>query len=155
VAARTGARSIVIGIDGSKPARRAVAFMARFAPPPGGRVWCVSVLEPMRLPAMPLMPQSMRAAIVGEARELDRKRAADAAREQAAAVARLERAGWRARGETRTGVPLPTLLAAVKDHQADLLILGAKGKTGAARVLLGSVADGALKQSPVPVLIVP
>ena len=153
--ARTMARGIVIGIDGSKPSRRAVAFVARFTPPPGGRVWCVSVLEPMRLPAMPLMPQSLRGTIIAEARELDRKRAAAAAREQQAAVARLERAGWRARGETRTGVPLPTLLAAVKHHEADLLALGAKGKTGAARVLLGSVADGALKQSPVPVLIVP
>ncbi len=56
---------------------------------------------------------------------------------------------------TRTGLPLPALLAAVKASRSDLLALGGKGKTGAARVLLGSVADGALKQSPVPVLIVP
>ena len=50
---------------------------------------------------------------------------------------------------------LPGLLAAVKAARADVLALGAKGKTGAARVLLGSVAEGALKQSPVSVLIVP
>ena len=70
-------------------------------------------------------------------------------------MARLTRAGWRARGAVQVGQPLPGLLAAVKAARADLLVLGAKGQTAAARMLLGSVADGALKQAPVPVLIVP
>jgi nucleotide-binding universal stress UspA family protein len=155
VAAQAGIRRIVIGVDGSAPSRRAVAFVARLAPARGGRVLCVSVVEPARVPAMPLVPKSIRGVIVGQANALDRQRAAAAKREVEAAVARLTRAGWRARGEIRTGVPLPGLLAAVKAARADLLALGAKGKTGAARVLLGSVADGALKQSPASVLIVP
>jgi nucleotide-binding universal stress UspA family protein len=155
VAARTGIRRIVIGLDGSAPSRRAVAFVTRLAPARGSRVLCVSVLEPTRVPSMPLVPESIRGVIVGQARTLDRRRAVAAKRELDAAVARLKRAGWRARGEIRTGVPLPGLLAAVKAARADVLALGAKGKTGAARVLLGSVAEGALKQSPAPVLIVP
>jgi nucleotide-binding universal stress UspA family protein len=52
-------------------------------------------------------------------------------------------------------VPLPSLLDAVRTSGADTLVLGAKGQTGAARVLLGSVAEGALKQATVSVLIVP
>jgi nucleotide-binding universal stress UspA family protein len=153
---RTGIRRIVVGLDGSASSRRVVAFVARLAPPPGGRVLCVSVLEPTRLPSMPLVPPSIRGVLVGEANELDRQRTAAAQGELDAAVARLERAGWRARGEIRTGVPLPGLLAAVKAARADVLALGAKGLTGAGgRALLGSVADGALKQSAVSVLIVP
>jgi nucleotide-binding universal stress UspA family protein len=150
-----GIRRIVIGLDGSAPSRRAIAFVSRLAPPPGGRVLCVSVLEPTRLPSMPLVPDSVRGVLVGQARAVDRRRAVVAQRELDAAVARLKRAGWRARGEIRMGVPLPGLLAAAKGARADVLVLGAKGVTGAARVLLGSVADGALKQSPVAVLIVP
>jgi nucleotide-binding universal stress UspA family protein len=148
-------RRIVVGLDGSAPSRRAVAFVARLAPPPGGQVVCVSVLEPTRVPSMPLVPESVRAVIMSEANALDGKRRALAQREIDAAAARLKRAGWRARGEIRTAVPLPGLLAAVKAARADLLALGAKGKTGAARVLLGSVADGALKQARVSLLIVP
>jgi nucleotide-binding universal stress UspA family protein len=148
-------RRIVIGVDGSAPARRAVAFLARFAPPAGARVLCVSMLEPTRVPMMPLAPESIRAIIAGQARALDKKRAAAAQREVDRAVTRLKRARWPARGVVQSGQPLPGLLAAVKASRADLLALGAKGQTGAARVLLGSVADGALKQAPVPVLIVP
>lgn len=148
-------RRIVLGVDGSAPSRRAVAFLAGLAPPRGASVRCVSVLEATRVPSMPLVPDSVRSVIFGQAKALDRKRVATATREVEAAVARLRRAGWRARGEVQMGVPLATLLAAVRAMRADLLALGATGKSGAARVLLGSVANGALKQSPVSVLIVP
>ena len=148
-------RRIVLGIDGSAPSRRAVAFVARLKPRAGGAVHCVAVLEPTRLPAMPLMPAALRTQIVGQARALDDEREAMARRHLDAAVATLRAAGWRATAETRSGVPLPTLLDSVKSARADTLALGSKGTTGAARVLLGSVADGALKQSPVPVLVVP
>jgi nucleotide-binding universal stress UspA family protein len=150
-----GFRRIVVGLDGSAPARRAVAFITRLGPPRGGRVLCVSVLEPTRLPAMPLVPDSIRAVIVGQARDVDRKRLAAAQAELDAAMARLRRAGWRAKAEIRRGAPLPELLAGVKAIRADLLTLGATGKSGVARMLLGSVAQAALKRSPVSVLIVP
>ena len=45
-------------------------------------------------------------------------------------------------------------LAAVREERAGLLALGARGTGGAARFLLGSVADDALSQPHVPVLIV-
>jgi nucleotide-binding universal stress UspA family protein len=152
-----GIRGIVIGADGSAPARHAVKFVARLAPPRGGWVRCVSVLEPTRVPSMPLVPASFRATVSGEARALDQARSAVARRAVDAAVAELERAGWRASGEVRYGVPLATLLSVVRATDADTLALGAKGTTGAARILLGSVAEGALRQAPVTVavLIVP
>ena len=42
----------------------------------------------------------------------------------------------------------------VAKERADVLIVGARGVTGLRRLLLGSVAEGALNTSPVPVLIV-
>ena len=44
--------------------------------------------------------------------------------------------------------------AAVEAVQANLLVVGARGVGGVARLLLGSVAEGALNQCPVPVLVV-
>jgi nucleotide-binding universal stress UspA family protein len=147
-------RRIVLGIDGSSPARRAVEFVARLAPS-RGHVHCVTVLEPTPMPSMPLMPAALRAVVVGQARALDRARATRARRSLRPAVARLRRAGWRASGQIRWGVPLASLLDAVKKIRAEVLVLGARGAGGrAARALLGSVADGAVKQARVSVLIV-
>jgi nucleotide-binding universal stress UspA family protein len=39
--------------------------------------------------------------------------------------------------------------------RADLLVVGARGVTGLTHMLLGSVAEGALNRSSVPILIVP
>ena len=77
-----------------------------------------------------------------------------ARREVEAAAARLRRAGWLVRPSVRVGVPLPELLNVVREERAELLALGARGAGGAARLLLGSVADGALKKAKVAVLIV-
>jgi nucleotide-binding universal stress UspA family protein len=52
------------------------------------------------------------------------------------------------------GVPLPEVLAAIRAARADTLVLGARGVGGVERLLLGSVAEGALSQAPVPVLLV-
>jgi nucleotide-binding universal stress UspA family protein len=46
------------------------------------------------------------------------------------------------------------LLAAIRAERADLLVLGARGAGAVRHFLLGSVADAALKRSPVGVLVV-
>jgi nucleotide-binding universal stress UspA family protein len=151
---RTGFRRVVLGVDGSPHSRRAAAFLTRLAPPRGGRVTVVRVVEPVRVPSMPLVPGAMRAQIAGQAEAANRVRIDAARRQVEAAAAALERAGWRARGVVRTGVPLAELLAAVRAAQADLLVLGARGAGAVTHFLLGSVAEAALKQAPVEVLIV-
>ena len=72
-----------------------------------------------------------------------------------AGVARLRRAGWKAEGEIRVGAPLASLLKAVAEHRGDVLVLvlGARGISGVERVLLGSVASGALNNCPVVWLV--
>ena len=154
MARRSGFRSLLVGIDGSRASQHAVAFVARLAPPPGGRATVLRVVEPAHLPSLGLLPGTIRAEIGHQAAELHkaRVRAARSDVEQAARL--LERSGWRSRGEIREGVPLPELLAAIRRERADLLVLGARGVGGVARLLLGSVADAATKRAPISVLIV-
>ena len=154
MAGRAGLRSIVLGVDGSAHSRRAAAFVARLAPPTGGRVTVVSVVEPIRPPSMALLPASIRSRLIGAAAELERARLEAGRRCAEAAVRTMEKGGWRAQASVRTGVPLAEILQAVKEARADLLVLGARGTGGLARVLLGSVADGALRLATVPVLVV-
>ena len=154
MAGRAGLRTVVLAVDGSPHSRRAAAFAARLAPPPGGRVTVVSVVEPLRAPSMALLPRSIRVRIGGEAAELERARLDAARRCAEAAVRTMEKGGWRAQASVRTGVPLAEILRSVVEARADLLVLGAAGTGGLARVLLGSVAEGALRLAPVPVLVV-
>ncbi|GAB7018214.1 universal stress protein [Halostagnicola bangensis] len=42
----------------------------------------------------------------------------------------------------------------VEEHEADQIIVGSHGRTGASRILLGSVAETVARRSPVPVTIV-
>jgi len=154
MATRGGFRSLLIGIDGSPHSRRAVSFLARLSPPPGGRATVVRVVEPVRVPSAPLLPSGVRAELGGQAAALHATRVHAARRGVERAAGRLERSGWRARGEVRSGVPLEELFWAAEAARADLLVLGARGVGGVERFLLGSVADAASKRSPISVLIV-
>jgi nucleotide-binding universal stress UspA family protein len=145
-------RRFLIGVDGSRHARDAVAFVATLPPPRNGQVRLLGVVEPIRLPSTGLLPAKMRAVVTSEAAEIERDRIAGARRQLAAAEARLSRAGWRVRIEVRTGRPLDELLAAAQD--ADVLVVGARGVGAMERLLLGSVAEGAVSRAPVPVLVV-
>ena len=145
-------RRFLIGVDGSPHARDAVAFVAGLTVPRGGQARLLSVVEPVRLPSTGLMPARVRALVESEAASLEREHVAAARRQLEAAQARLARAGWRVKTEIRMGRPLEELVAASSD--ADVLVLGARGVGTVERLVLGSVAEGAVSRAPVPVLVV-
>jgi nucleotide-binding universal stress UspA family protein len=146
-------RRVVLGFDGSRQSRAAVSFVARLAPESGGHVTVVTVVPPVYEPSRSLTRPTRRqvqAAMGGvDARHVDR---AQRALNHAARLIAV--AGWEVATAVTRGEPLSDLLVTVADRKADLLVVGARGASGADRLLLGSVADGALNRSPVPVLIV-
>jgi len=151
---RTHVRQFVIGIDGSALAQRAAAFVARLRPPAGGRVLLIAALEPVTLPSSAFLPRAVAATIKRElaAAEAESRRRLQDQLDRAARL--LNKAGWRARTAVRSGPPLSVLLDAVRAERADVLALGARGSGGVERLVLGSVAGGALNRCPVPVLVV-
>lgn len=52
------------------------------------------------------------------------------------------------------GVPSRAILGAIDDFDVDHVVLGSRGRTGAGRVLLGSVAETVARRAPVSVTIV-
>ncbi len=146
-------RRLVVGVDGSPESGRAVSFVTRLAVPRGGQALVVSVVQPVGHPSGFLVPRSLRALAARHVAALNAQAVRTARRQANAAVAELERAGWRARAMVRLGQPLTELVDAVAETGATLLVLGARGVGGIERVLLGSVAEGALDHAPVSVLI--
>jgi nucleotide-binding universal stress UspA family protein len=58
--------------------------------------------------------------------------------------------------ETRveTGPPARTIVTVADDLEADYIVMGSHGRSGASRILLGSVAESVARRAPCPVLIV-
>lgn len=145
-------RSVVAGVDGSNEAQRALELVGRLAAPSDGRVTLVSAVELQPVPTSRRVPGAP--AIAREVKRQNAERTQSADKELNRAAATLEHAGWRARPRLVHGEPLRELLSAVTASRAQLLVVGAKGVSGVRYLLLGSVAEGALNQSPVSVLVV-
>jgi nucleotide-binding universal stress UspA family protein len=144
----------VIGIDGSTDARHAARFVAGLTAVRGGRVVLVRVVEPLTILSPALMPGAVRAALRSEEHEIEEAQRAKAAADLQAAAAEFERSGWTVETVSRAGAPLHELLEVVDAAHGDVLVLGARGAGRVERLLLGSVAEGALNHARVPVLVV-
>lgn len=53
-----------------------------------------------------------------------------------------------------TDYPLKQILSFTKYNQIDLIVMGSHGRTGLDKLILGSVANGIVQRSKIPVLIV-
>lgn len=67
---------------------------------------------------------------------------------------RVGRGGPAVEFEVREGSPAETICAVAEERSADLIVMGTRGRTGLAHVLLGSVAERTIRLAPCPVLTV-
>jgi nucleotide-binding universal stress UspA family protein len=106
----------------------------------------------VRNPAVPLMADGYVSP-----KMYDDMEAADRAYAQKhldAIVAKARKAGARAKGLLVAGVAHERIARAARSSKADLVVIGTHGRTGVAKLFLGSVASRVLAVSPCPVLTV-
>ena len=70
-------------------------------------------------------------------------------------IARQAAVRHKVRACVTTGRAADAVLKRIRDVEADVVVTGAHGRDTATDLLLGSVADRLLRQSPVPVLLIP
>jgi nucleotide-binding universal stress UspA family protein len=142
-------RSIVVGSDGSDTATQAVRQAVDLASAVGAKLELVSAYEPV--PEQRLAderrdaPEDIQWAI-GPREEVD------ATLEAAAAIAREQ--GVEVEVFPRQGDPADAILDVAEEREADLIVVGNKGMTGAKRFLLGSVPNKVSHHAPCSVLII-
>jgi nucleotide-binding universal stress UspA family protein len=68
---------------------------------------------------------------------------------------KLHRRGIETSTRVGTGLPSEEVIATAEAEDADLVIVGTRGKSGLAHVLLGSTAERVIRMAPCPVLAVP
>jgi nucleotide-binding universal stress UspA family protein len=138
---------ICVGIDDSPDVDGLLDAAAGLAGAFGARVWLVTVIEPLRLYQRIVTPVQSRL------RTTDEIAAKAAGRlEELASTRRF--AGVEVDHQVQVGVPFADLIAAARTVRADLLVVGAKQRSGMERLLLGGTAERVLRKSPIPVLVV-
>jgi nucleotide-binding universal stress UspA family protein len=142
-------KSIVVGTDGSETAGEAVRQAVGLAKAVGATVELVSAYEPV--PAQRLR-EERREAPEDLQWAINPREDVDVTLEAAAAIAR--EAGVPVNVYPRQGDPADAILDVAEERDADLVVVGNKGMTGARRFLLGSVPNKVSHHAPCSVLII-
>jgi nucleotide-binding universal stress UspA family protein len=87
--------------------------------------------------------------------ELEAQMRAEATRNLRRLLARAKKAGIRATALLVRGIAEREIVRSARAKKADLLVLGTHGRTGVARLFLGSVASRVIASAHCPVLTVP
>lgn len=142
--------SILVAIDGSPVAERALEEAAKLARRVDGRLTLACVIARPQSVAVPYLDLSAEA----ERMRLDREAAMRETLEALAAPLRAE--GLRVDVLTsRADETAPGLLRLREQARAGLVAMGTQGRGAVERMILGSVATRIVRGSPVPVLLTP
>jgi nucleotide-binding universal stress UspA family protein len=144
---RVALRHILVGLDRSEPSFAALELASDVADLLGGSLSVLEVID--YVPPFPLGPST---AVTGKGEER--------ALERVVALLESEVRDIRTRGVgvqviVRSGNPAPTLLEIADDVDADLVVVGSRGRGGPAELLLGSVARTVADRARRPTLVVP
>lgn len=153
VVRRPVADSVLVAVDGSPSATGAVTFLA------ANRITADRPIEVLSVaPATDLAGVFPLAGISDVAFESNQGRVAEDRRRAeaiaAGAAQKLRSDGYHARWSISTGDAAHEIIGAAESFGSGLVVLGSRGHTGLARIVLGSVARNVLLHASASVLIV-
>jgi len=139
----------LVGVDGSPPSRRAVEFAARHAKHSGGTLLLANIIH-----WSGFTPLSVEEAMH---RPIDKKNEERIAREEV--LGPLSEIAREQAIEAETyyswGHPADALKTLAKERGAEMIVVGRRGHSAFAEMILGSVSNSIAHISDIPVVIVP
>src|SRR5438093_5998553 len=141
-------RRIVLATDFSPASAAAFAKAVDLAKTSRAELLIAHVL----IPAVPMVGDGYVPPKVYE--EIEASARAQARTQLERLVAKAKKAGARAKGLLLEGVPHEQIVRAARSRRADLVVIGTHGRTGLAKLFLGSVANRVVSTASTPVLTV-
>jgi nucleotide-binding universal stress UspA family protein len=141
--------SMVVGTDGSETASEAVRQAGELAQRLDAKVHIVSAYEPVSETRL----RDERQKVPGDLQWMVNPRE-DVDETLSVAAQGLRDAGVQVITHAREGDPADAILDVAEEEQADLIVVGNKGMTGAKRFLLGSVPNKVSHHAPCSVMII-
>ncbi len=139
---------ILVPLDGSSVAERAIPAAASIARAFGGSVILLSVVAPPVTPGKFSVPEEYPKASTEEERA--------SATAYLRGIAQSDKlAGIATEVQTLVGATAPMILSATQSLHADLIVLCTHGYTGFKRWRLGSVAEKVIRHAQIPVFVLP
>lgn len=139
----SGYRRILAATDGSPASQRAVAEAARLAKANSGRLILLYVANTAAPEASAKFWENVRQAFLEEGR---------AVLEEAEKVA--DEAGVPLKTRLEEGYPSERIVEVARVEDADLIVVGCRGRSKLAKMFLGSVASRVIAAASCPVLVV-
>jgi nucleotide-binding universal stress UspA family protein len=136
--------TLLVATDGSSDAGTALEHAVEVATATGATLHIVSVVETRTAYDNAIIdPEEVRKNLTADA---------EAAVERARSIA--SEAGVDCRTEVLEGPPPERILETVESVGADAVVVGATGRSGFKRLVLGGTAEQLLEASPVPVIVI-
>jgi len=138
--------AIVAGCDASPASRAAIELAIEIGKANGSELYLVNVVDVAKL--VPLSgyegpyPEEAVNMMCDEGQSLID-----------GLVQHAQNAGVKASGCVTQGDAADEILNAASERKAELIVMGTHGRTGLARLVVGSVADAVLRRAPCPVLV--
>jgi nucleotide-binding universal stress UspA family protein len=145
-------QSVLVGMDGSEDSFEALRFLLSLPLARQAKLRLLSVVEPVRYPTS--APGALRGQLTRMLKEIENERRGQLESALEKAAAELEGSITHVTRSTLSGDPADVIVAAAAAHDADLVVVGARGLGGMSRLLLGSVSEKVLRYARCPVLIV-
>jgi nucleotide-binding universal stress UspA family protein len=138
-------KRILLAVQGPDDVEPIVQFLSKhpFRNPVEVRVLTVLPFTRPVWPTAAMIPESLRKDMIARAKSF-----------AAGVAARLDAKHYRATGDVNEGAPAPEIVGAAARHEADLIVMGCRGRKGMGRVMLGSVSHAVAHQAPCSVLVV-
>ena len=138
-------KRVLVALDGSAPSEAMLRFVLEIAAPLDMTVLLLRVVEPFT----PAVADGVYMPTLEDVEERRRDAEEYLAPIAAALRARGVDTGW----AVRRGRPEDEILAAAEESAVDMIAMATHGRTGVGRLLFGSVAEGVLRRSTVPVFL--
>jgi nucleotide-binding universal stress UspA family protein len=136
-------RNIVLALDESPCSERAFELALQMAKAEGATLSICSSVYASSLYGSPHYIQRLLVQMGHEAKEIVEQ-----------SVERARVAGISARGDVLHGEPVSMILEYVREVGGNAVIVGTHGRSGVRRMFLGSIAEGVMRASSVPVITV-